>query len=95
MEIKEIIKRNYQAQIRRKLITPSIHICTFMNKLKEEVQELEASQWDALLDDVSPVIDEKELADVTLVCFAIAEHYKIDLIKEMENKMLFNETRED
>ena len=39
--------------------------------------------------------DEKELADVALVCFTMAKHFNIDLIKVMEEKMLYNEIRKD
>jgi NTP pyrophosphatase (non-canonical NTP hydrolase) len=37
--------------------------------------------------------DPSELADVTLVCFAMAEHFGINLIEEMRKKTEFNEKR--
>lgn len=94
MEIKEITKRNYQAQVRRGLITPKTDTIKFLRKLFEEGEELAQSFYKKREREI-PDFDKVELADVALVCFAIAEHYKIDLIKEMENKMLFNETRKD
>ena len=52
---------------------------------KEEVTELEAEHFT----DNMP----REMADVALVIFAMAEHYQINLIAEMELKTLYNEKR--
>jgi NTP pyrophosphatase (non-canonical NTP hydrolase) len=88
MEIKEITGRNYYATKRRKQITDKTDVMDFLIKLDEEVEELKQSFFEANL-------DEKEIADVVLVCFALAKHYKIDLIKVMEEKMLYNEKQND
>lgn len=34
-------------------------------------------------------------ADIALVLFAMATHYEIDLIEQMERKTLYNEKRKD
>jgi NTP pyrophosphatase (non-canonical NTP hydrolase) len=88
MNIKEIIGRNYYATKRRKLITDKTTNLDFIIKLQEEVSELEESFSFSEIDD-------SELADVVLVCFAMAQHNKIDLLKAMEVKMLYNEKRTD
>lgn len=88
MEIKEITGRNYYAIKRRKQITDKTDVMDFLIKLDEEIEELKQSFFESNL-------DEKELADVVLVCFALAQHYKIDLLKAMEEKMMFNEKRID
>ena len=88
MEIKDITGRNYYATKRRKQITDKTDVMDFLIKLDEEVEELKQSFFEANL-------DEKEIADVVLVCFALAQHFKIDLLKTMEEKMLYNEKRND
>lgn len=79
----DITHRNYEATKRRGLISDKTTQPAFVNKLKEEVIELEEADCD----------DWSELADIALVCFAMAEHYGIDLIEEMRKKTEFNETR--
>ena len=76
------------------MITPKTDTLTFLIKLFEESEELLQSFYKKRGWEI-PNFDKIELADVALVCFAMAEHFKVDLIVEMEKKMLFNETRED
>jgi len=89
MEIKEIAKRNYDANVRRGQISNDEPLLDFIRKIEEERRELiESMSW--------PIqFDPQELADIALVCFSMAEHYGIDLVKEMELKMLINEGRND
>lgn len=83
-KLTEITRRNYQATRRRGLITDETTYDDFIAKMREEVDELDAdSETNAW----------SELADITLVCFAMAEHYGIDLIDEMRKKTEFNEVR--
>ena len=93
MTIQEIIDRNYAATVKRGQINKKTSIVDFLDKIHEEVYELESSYLDAL--SYLETFDKKKLADITLVCFAMAKHYKIDLIKTMEEKMLYNEQRID
>lgn len=87
MTIEQIIERNYKATVKRGLISESTGFKDFINKLKEEVAELESEKF---TDNMSV-----EMADVALVIFAMAEHYNINLIAEMERKTLYNEKRND
>ena len=89
MTIQEITDRNYAATVKRGQINEKTCSYEFINKLFEELYELGDSNHSEVL------FDEKELADITLVCFAMAKHYEIDLIKTMEEKMLYNEQRID
>jgi NTP pyrophosphatase (non-canonical NTP hydrolase) len=93
LSLSEIIERNYNAQIKRGTITPETTIEQFLAKLREEIYELYDS-W-LLATPKIKTFDPKELADITLVCFAMAKHYNIDLLKVMEEKTIFNENRED
>jgi len=82
----DITHRNYEATKRRGLITKTTCVLEFCDKIDEEKKELlDSYMWDSF--------DPSELADITLVCFAMAEHYGIDLIEEMRKKTEFNEKR--
>lgn len=87
MQIEQIIQRNYSATCRRGLISESTVFKDFVNKLKEEVAELSNEHF---TDNMAV-----EMADIALVLFAMATHYEIDLIEQMERKTLYNEKRKD
>jgi NTP pyrophosphatase (non-canonical NTP hydrolase) len=80
-----LIKRNYKSIVQRGLINHATTLEDFIDKLKEEVTELEYYN--------SPENFNEELADVILVCLNIAEHYNIDIEKELLNKIKINENR--
>jgi len=61
-----------------------------LNKLQEEVSELDCAIYNRLKFD-----ENLEMADCALVLFAMAKHFNIDLLKAMEEKVIFNETRKD
>jgi NTP pyrophosphatase (non-canonical NTP hydrolase) len=92
MEIKEITGRNYYATKKRGQINDKTNILDFIVKLDEEKEELYQSWFDS---DKCLDYDIKELADIVLVCFAMAKHTGKDLLSAMEQKMLFNEKRLD
>lgn len=81
----ELIRRNYKSIVQRGLINHSTTLEDFVDKLKEEVNEFEHHN--------SPENLNEELADVILVCLNIAEHYQIDIEKELINKIEINENR--
>jgi len=83
--MKYLIKRNYKSIVKRGLIDENTRFEQFISKLYEEVNELHHNVSDANL--------REELADVILVCLNIAEHYQIDIEKEMINKIKINENR--
>jgi len=86
----DITHRSYEATKRRGLIDGRTDEFHFVRKLEEEVDELHKSCNEIRID---RCFDPSELADVALVCFAMAEHYGIDLIEEMRKKTEFNEKR--
>jgi len=88
----DITHRNYEATKRRGLIDEKTTFYDFIAKMREEADELEESYN---IGRIACEFDPKELADVALVCFAMAEHYGIDLVDEMRKKTEFNEKRED
>lgn len=83
--MKALIDRNYKSIVDRGLITPKTTLKEFIMKLEEEVQEF--------IDAETPENFSEELADVILVCFNIANHYKIDIQKELIYKIYKNEER--
>lgn len=92
LTIQQIINRNYQATVKRGKIKPDTLALEFIYKINDELKELTDSYN---YDENDETFDEKELADVALVCFAFAKHRGIDLLKVMEEKTIFNEHRED
>lgn len=88
--ISEIVKRNYAATVRRGLITSETTKDEFIDKICEETEELGIAVLNS-----DKMNEREELADIALVCFAMAKHYGIDLIDEMRKKVEFNEQRQD
>lgn len=91
MELKEIIKRNYEATVKRGQITSKTTFDDFVAKTDEEVQELVNSYFRKEHDPFDP----KEAIDVILVQTAMLHHYGFDVEKLLTEKMLFNEQRPD
>jgi len=91
MDIQEIIERSYQATVKRGLINDKTSKIDFLEKIKEEYYELRTSMYSYKYE----YFDESELADIVLVCFNMAKHFDIDLIKAIEEKTIYNEKRTD
>ena len=91
MELKEIIKRNYEATVRRGQISNNTKLFDFINKLDEEVNELKLSIGESKIYPFDP----KEAIDVILVATAMLQHYGFDTQKILTEKMLYNEQRQD
>ena len=83
-----IIENNYNSTVFRGLITPNTTPTDFINKLHEEVKELE----DAFCKGSTKETQE-ELADVILVCLNFARHYSIDIENELKLKIKKNYDR--
>jgi hypothetical protein len=88
MKIEEIQERNYNATVKRGQIKPKTSDVKFLLKIQSEFSELVSSHDKGKL-------DPKELADIILVSLSFAKHKNIDIMKVMEEKVLFNETRKD
>jgi NTP pyrophosphatase (non-canonical NTP hydrolase) len=87
--MQDIISANYQSIVDRGFITPTTTLFEFLDKLDEEVEELNKEalmpkEWSNL---------PEELADVILVCLNMAKHYNIDIEQELKNKIRINEYR--
>ena len=87
--MQDIISANYQSIVDRGFITPTTTLFEFLDKLDEEVEELNkealiSQEWSNL---------PEELADVILVCFNLAKHFDIDIEQELKNKIRINEYR--
>ena len=89
VNLDDVVDRNYFANIRIGKISDKTNARVFIAKIHEEVGELIES-WDGC-----DSFDKVELADVALVCFSMAKHFGVDLQKEMEKKMTYNEEREN
>lgn len=86
----EVQRRNYNATVKRGLITSETQIPDFIRKINEEERELIES-WNTK----ESTFDASELADIVITCESMALHYGIDLQAEKEAKMKINETRND
>jgi len=89
MKIEEIQERNYNATVKRGQISKETGDVSFLVKLQEEFLELSNHYIK------TGKLDPKELADIILVSLSFAKHKNIDIMKVMEEKVLFNETRKD
>lgn len=87
--IESLIDRNYNAQIRREQITPDTTFSDFKLKIHEELKELSNSYYE------NNNFDPKELIDIILVCFSMAEHFNINIMQVLSDKVEYNEKRED
>ena len=85
--MENIIESNYKSIVDRGLISPKTTKRDFILKLEEEVQEF----IDASLN--SNGSESEELADVILVCLNIANHYGINIEREIKNKIRKNFNR--
>lgn len=81
----KIIEENYKSIVLRGLITPQTTESEFISKLDEEVKELKQS---ILNNDIQN--KGQEMADVILVVLAYAKHVKIDIEKEIKDKIQIN-----
>lgn len=86
--MKKLIERNHKSIVDRGLITPNTTKMQFIDKIFEEVNELESYYLDN-----NGEIDEFELADIILVCLNMAKHYNIDIEKILLEKIKINERR--
>jgi NTP pyrophosphatase (non-canonical NTP hydrolase) len=96
MTIEELIDRNYAAQVKRGQIPSEKIPYKFIEKLYEELSELDNEVYD--IDDWILIPNEKakkELIDIMLVCFSMAKHFGIDWKQVMTEKVEYNETRKD
>ena len=87
--MKDLISDNYQSIVDRGLISPTTTLFEFLDKLEEEVEELEK---EALRPKQYSNLPE-ELADVIMVCLNMAKHYNIDIEQEIKNKIKINKHR--
>lgn len=86
IDLMSLIKRNYEATVARGLITPRTTLRDFIEKMKEEISELEES-----IDDSDGTFDKKEAFDCFLV--AASNLYHFNLFPQLEQKVIINEKR--
>jgi len=87
--MKELIEANYKSIVDRGLIAPSTNLFEFLDKIDEEVEELNKEALKP-----RPISNlPEELADVIMVCFNMAKHYNIDIEQEIKNKIEVNKQR--
>jgi len=87
--MKELIEANYKSIVDRGFITPTTTLFEFLDKLDEEVREL---NQEALTPKQYSNLPE-ELADVIMVCLNMANHFNIDIQEEIKNKIKINKQR--
>jgi hypothetical protein len=93
--MKELIKRSYQAEIKRGNIKKDTHIYSFFAKLEEEFDEAEEAcdlfYTFNTIEDKQHYIE--ELMDIANVCINQVTHLGHDPIHEYEKIILKNEKR--
>lgn len=95
-QLQTIINKNYDSIVKRGFITPSTTAFEFIDKIFEEVGELEE-----VLDKIKNNKPTKkmfsnlseELSDVILVCLNFAQHFDIDIEDELNKKIKINYER--
>lgn len=87
--MKELIEANYKSIVDRGFITPTTTLFEFLDKIDEEVYELN----DEALKPRDKSNLPEELADVIMVCLNMANHYNIDIEQEIKNKIEINKQR--
>ena len=85
-DLMSLIKRNYEATVARGLITPRTTLIDFIEKMKEEISELEES-----IDESEGTFDKKKAFDCFLV--AASNLYHFNLFPQLEEKVVINEKR--
>lgn len=88
--MKKLIKKSYQATVKRGLIKSETTKFDFLDKIHEELNE---AKFEARTGNNKHMFT--EVADIALVCFNFAYHYGVDLVKVMEEKTEYNLKRED
>ena len=86
IDLMSLIKRNYEATVARGLITPRTTLRDFIEKMKEEISELEES-----IDDSDGTFDKKEAFDCFLVNSSNLYHF--NLFTQLGEKVIINEKR--
>jgi len=87
--MKELIEENYKSIVDRGYITPTTTLFEFLDKIDEEVYELNDEAMKPKQYSNLP----EELADVIMVCLNMANHYNIDIEQEIKNKIEINKQR--
>ena len=92
--MKRLIERNYHSIVKRGLISPDTSVFKFIDKVYEEVGELEEavnemSETNSIKQVHFHNINE-ELADVILTCLNMAKLFEIDIEKELKKKIDVN-----
>jgi NTP pyrophosphatase (non-canonical NTP hydrolase) len=84
--MQELIGDNYQSIVDRGFITPTTTLFEFLDKLDEEVEELNK---EALIPKEWSNLPE----EVILVCLNMAKHFGIDIEQELKKKIKINQQR--
>jgi|TARA_R110000868_G_scaffold184980_2_gene426722 NTP pyrophosphatase (non-canonical NTP hydrolase) len=88
-QFKKLIEENYKSIVDRGLITPETKYSEFVDKLCEEVDEVEMAYYETIERSA------EEIADIILTALNMAKHLKIDIVSAMEDKVLINQQRAD
>ena len=87
--MQEIIEANYKSIVDRGFIAPTTNLFEFLDKIDEEVEELNKEALKPRSISNLP----EELADVIMVCLNMAKHYDFDIEQQIKNKIEINKQR--
>lgn len=88
--MKDLIERSYLAIRKRGLITADTDMDNFIDKMKEELKEIECDYVFSTFDNTM-----KETVDLMNVCICALKHHGFDPIAEFEKCVIHQETRKD
>ena len=86
--MEKLIERNYKSIVDRGLITPSTNMQDFVDKIKEEYDEMVFEHEKGTYKDMKV-----ELCDIILTCLNFARHFNIKIEYELNKKIKINEER--
>lgn len=87
--MKQLFKEHYQAIIKRGLITKNTHVFEFLEKLDEEVKELNESFNYSHLDEKFV----QEAIDCICVMTNMLQHFGVDIEKALKKNINFQKAR--
>lgn len=87
--MRNLIDDNYDSIVSRGLITNDTTHHDFIDKIKEEVMEVELAVYNRDRFNLK-----EELADVILTTLNYARHFNIDIEHELKNKIQINKNRQ-
>ena len=97
MKAKDLIDRNYKAELELGKVFPRTSGFDYVTRLQTKVKRIEIALQEIKRTNTigERFFNEKktELTELIMVAFSMAKHFNIDTFKEIEKKVLINEQK--